>query len=148
MSEDIIKNKKAWLRRYLNNRSKIDRLKTKVSLLNQKLSSPRSPNMSGMPRGSTPITEADLIADKIDLESRIQRLEKIGKEYRREIINVIDDMSDYKYSAILEAWFINGDNPDTIAENEGYTVRHIFRLYAEAVERIDIPGLNAENDNG
>lgn len=146
MSEDITKNKKAWLRRYLNNRSNVDRLKTKLSLLNQKLSSPRSPNMSGMPRGGKPITEADLIVDKIELENRIQRLEYRGREYRREIINVIDDMNDYKYAGILEAWFINGDSPETIAENEGYTVRHIFHLYADAIERIDIPGLNAADN--
>lgn len=148
MSEDIIANKKAWMRRYLNTRSKVDRLKTKLSILNQKLSSPRSPNMSGMPRGGKPITEADLIADKIDLESRIQRLENKGKEYHREIITVIDNMSDNKRANILEAWFINGDNPETIAENEGYTVRHIFRLYAEAMEMIDIPGLSVESHIG
>lgn len=148
MSEEITKNKKAWLRRYLNNRLNVDRLKTKLSLLNQKLFSSRSPNMSGMPRGSNPITEADLIADKIELENRIQRLEDRGKEYRREIITVIDDMTDYKYSDILESWFINGDSPETIAENEGYTVRHIFRLYAEAVEQINIPDLNSEDNTG
>ena len=145
MSEDIIANKKAWMRRYLNTRSKVDRLKTKLSILNQKLSSPLSPHMSGMPRGSNPTSETDLIADKLDLEYRIERLENKGREYRQEIITVIDNMSDCKYSGILEAWFINGDSPETIAENEGYTVRHIFRLYAEAVERLDVPALNIED---
>lgn len=140
MSEDITKNKKVWLQRYVNNRAKVDRLKNKLSTINQKLLFPRSPNMSGMPRGGTPITEVDLIADKIELEKRIQRLEDRGKEYRREIITVIDNMSNCKHVAVLEALFINGDSLEAIAENEGYTVRHIFRLYAEAIARIDIPG--------
>ena len=62
-----IESKKRFLKRYRKNYNCIVRLEEKLALLDVKLNSVRSPNLSGMPRGGVPVTAADLVADKIDL---------------------------------------------------------------------------------
>ena len=126
-------NKKRSLRRYQKNKSCITRLEEKLYDLELRLSSPRSPNMSGMPRGGTPVTTSDLIADKMELEERISRLKEKGKILKRDILAEIDTLEDSRYCEILEAYFIDGYTLSEIAEDNGYTDRHIYRLYSEAI---------------
>ena len=126
-------NKKRYLRRYKNNLSCIARLEEKLKLLENRLSSPGSPKLSGMPRGGTPITMADLTADKIELEQRIARLKEKSKILKREILEEIDSLEDPRYCEVLEAYFIDGYTLEQIAEKECYTDRHVFRLYSEAI---------------
>ena len=126
-------DKKRYLRRYRKNLSCIARLEEKLNLLEVRLSSPRSPNLSGMPRGGTPVTTSDLIADKIELEERIARLREKSKILKREILEEIDSLEDPRYCEVLEAYFIDGYTLEQIAEKECYTDRHVFRLYSEAI---------------
>ena len=127
------RHKKKSLRRYLNVKSCIARLEIKRDDLELRLSSPRSPNLSGMPRGGTPVTTLDLIADKSELEERISRLKEKSKILKRDILAEIDTLEDSRYCEILEAYFIDGYTLSEIAEENGYTDRHIFRLYSEAI---------------
>lgn len=127
------KEKKKYLRRYRKNIACIARLEKKLKLLDDRLSSPRSPNLSGMPRGSTPVTTSELIADKIELEERISRLKEKGKVFKNEILAEIDSLDDARYCEVLEAYFIDGYSLEKIAEKECYTDRHIYRLYSEAI---------------
>ena len=126
-------DKKRFLRRYRKNLSCIVRLEKKLSLLETRLSSPGSPNLSGMPRGGTPVTLSDLVADKTELEERIARLKEKGKILKREILEEIDSLEDPRYCEVLEAYFIDGYTLEQIAEKECYTDRHVFRLYSEAI---------------
>jgi DNA-directed RNA polymerase specialized sigma subunit len=89
--------------------------------------------MSGMPRGGTPITTADLIADKCELESRIAKLKSKAARIRSEIIDEIDLLDDPRYADILEAYFLDGLTMEEVAARYSYTTRHAYRLYSEAV---------------
>ena len=133
-----LENKKRFLKRYRKNYNCIVRLEGKLSLLDAKLNSVRSPNLSGMPRGGIPITDADLIADKIDLENRIKRLKEKGKKLKGEILEEIDSLDDPRYVAILEGFFIDCLSMEDIADNEGYTVRHVYTLYHDAVRTLTL----------
>ena len=86
-----------------------------------------------MPRGGTPVTIEELLSDKIDLEERIKRLRVKSKNLKNEILEEIDSLEDPRYCEVLEAFFIDCLSLDDIAENEGYTIRHTYRLYSEAV---------------
>ena len=68
------KNKKVWLNRYANQVRGIERLENKRDTLEERITSVRSPTLSGLPRGGEPITIEDLIADKVEIEERILRL--------------------------------------------------------------------------
>lgn len=128
-----IEHKKRSLKRYKKNLACIDRLEGKLALLDERIKSVKTPSLSGMPRGGTPITAADLIADKMELEERIERLKRKKSDLKRQILEEIDTLEDPRYCEILEAFFIDCLSLDEIADNEGYTIRHVYRLYSEAI---------------
>ena len=128
-----IENKKKSLKRYRKNCACVHRLEKKLALLDDRIISIKSPNFSGMPRGGQPVTLADLISDKDELEKRIERLKNKGRQIKSEILEEIDTLEDSRYCEILEAYFIDGLSMEDIAENEGYSVRQIYKLYSEAI---------------
>lgn len=128
-----IERKKRSLKRYKKNIACINRLEDKLKVLDARITSVKSPNYSGMPRGGTPITSEDLLSDKVELEERIWRLKAKSKCLKSEILEEIDSVEDARYCDVLEAFFIDCIPLEEIAANEGYTVRHIYRLYSEAV---------------
>ena len=131
-----LNRKKRFLKRYRKNRVLISRLKNKVSSLDERIRGMRSPVLSDMPRGGTPVTKEDLIAEKMEIEERIERLESKGKIFKREILEKIDELDDIRYVEILEAFFIECLSFEDIADNEGYGLRHVMRLYTEALNKI------------
>ena len=133
-----IASKKRFLKRYRKNLNCIVRLEDKLALLDVKLNSVRSPNLSGMPRGGVPVTAADMVADKIDLENRIERLKEKGKRLKLEILEEIDSLDEPRDVAVLEGFFIDCLSMEAIAENEGYTVRHVYSLYHDAVRALTL----------
>lgn len=128
-----IANKKNSLKRYKKNLKCIKRLKEKLRSLDDRLTSIKSPNFSGMPRGSVPVTIDELMSDKIELEQRISRLKIKGEKIKRDILEEIDSIDDPRYCSILESFFIDCLTMEEIADIEGYTERHIYRLYNEAI---------------
>lgn len=138
--EQEVSKKKKFLKRYRKNKSCIDRLEDKLTTLNNRIESVRSPSLSGMPRGGTPVTVDDLIADKIDLEKRIKRLKSKSRNLKEEIIDEIDTLDDPRYCEVLEAYFIDCLTIEEIADKEGYTERHMYRLYNEAVTALTVVG--------
>lgn len=128
-----VERKKRSLKRYKKTLACIDRLEVKLDLVNQKLTSIKSPNLSGMPRGGTPVTSADLIADKLELEERIERLKARGVRQRHEILEEIDSLEDPKHAEVLELFFINCLTLEEIADKLRYSDRHVYRIYSEGV---------------
>ena len=131
-----IKNKKRSLKRYRNNLACIGRLEAKLLLLDERIKSLRSPSYSDMPRGGTPITNEELISDKIDLENRIKRLKNKNIKIKNRILEEIDSLEDYRYCEVLEAYFIDCKSIADIAEEMGYTDRYIYDLYKEAIREL------------
>lgn len=128
-----VEDKKRSLRRYRSNMKMIRRLEGKLASLDDRIKSVRSPRYTDTPRGGTPVTMEDLIADKTELEERIQRLKVKGRRFRSEILNEIDTLEDPRYADILESYFIDCLSLEDIAEEKAYTTRHVYRLYSEGV---------------
>ena len=112
-----IESKKRSLKRYKKNKALVGRLEEKLAILEDRLTSVRSPKYSDMPRGGTPITVEDLILDKAELEERIERLRAKGKGLRSEILAEIDTLEDTRYAEVLESFFIDGYTLKEIADN-------------------------------
>lgn len=138
-----IESKKRYLKRYRKNRALIRRLKNKIINLDDRIKSIRSPGFSDMPRGGTPITKEDLTAEKVDIERRIERLELKGGNIKNDIIDIIDELEDPRYAEVLESFLIDCKDFGDIAEDNGYSVRHVERLYGEAIKAI--VGIMSEN---
>ena len=129
-----IKKKKRSLKRYRVNRACIGRLEEKLTLLDERIKSVKSPNYSGMPRGGTPVTVEELLSDKIDLEKRIKRLKDKSKIVKDQILEEIDSLEDPRYCEVLESYLIDCKNMSEISEDMGYTDRYIYDLYRNAIE--------------
>lgn len=131
-------NKKRYLRRYRKNQAKLERLEEKLVNLDSRIYSLRSPTISDMPKGGQGITSEDLMAEKLELQDRINRVSRQGKRIRSEILDKIDQLDDTRHAEILEAYFIDRQDFSSIAEELGYTIRHVIRLYSEGIRLIDI----------
>ncbi len=132
-SEEIKRRKKRYLKRYRKNQACISRLENKLVKINERLYSVKTSNLSGMPRGSVPVTTDDLIADKEDLEERIKRLKAKSRGLKKSVYEEIDNLEDPRFCEVLEAYFIDGLSIEKIAEKIGYTERHVYTLYSEAI---------------
>ena len=138
---DIIQEtevKKRYLRQYRKNRALVNRLKSKIKNLDERMTSLRSPTLSDMPRGGTPITKEDMIAEKDELIDRLSRLEDKGRKIKAELLDKIDDLDDPRYAEVLESYFIDCKTLEDIADENNYTMRHIVRLYSSAIKSIDL----------
>lgn len=140
------KNKKAWLNRYANQVRGIERLENKREILEERITSVRSPTLSGLPRGGTPITIEDLIADKLEIEDRILRLKDKARRVRREILDAIDDIEEVNLCEVMEGRYILLQSPKDLAESMGFNTRHIWRILSQGVEAIQIPSLEESDE--
>lgn len=127
------KHKKRSLKRYRKNIECIARLEKKLKLLDDRITSIKSPNFSGMPRGGIPVSIDDLISDKIDLEDRIKRLKAKSRDLKKAVWEEIDSLEDPRYCEVLESRFIDGLSFGDIADQLGYTERRVIALYSEAI---------------
>lgn len=132
------KNKRRYLKRYRKSIAKIDRLKDRLFEIDEKINKIKSPNFSGMPKGGTPPTLAEMISDKIELEERIKRQEQKSEQIRREILFIIDDLEDELQSEVLEYFFIKLNDLSDIAEKLGYSERYIASVYSAGVQAVQI----------
>lgn len=138
IDDKITEHKKAYLRRYKKNIELINRLNEKLEMLNDRMITVKSPNYSGMPRGGTPVTQEDLISEIVELEDRIRRLKDKSRKLKVEILSKIDEIEDSRYAEVLESYFIDCKDFGLIADETGYTIRHIIRLYTEAINTMSI----------
>lgn len=138
INDDEYEKKKKYLKRYRKNQELIKRLNDKVRSYDDRLVGLRSPTISDMPRGSTPIDKADIISDKRETEERIKRLKDKGSVYRREILDCIDTLDDVRQAEVLEMFCIDCMSISDIADTMGYTERWIASIYSEAITTIDI----------
>ena len=136
--QEIEKHKKRSLKRYQKNLACISRLEAKLVTLDERITTIKSPSLSGMPRGGVPVTIEDLISDKMDLEDRIRRLKAKSRDLKKSVCEEIDSLEDPRYCEVLEAHFIEGLSFEEIAEETGYTERHVYTLYAEAIRVLSL----------
>lgn len=130
--------KKRYLKRYKRNLALINRLENKLVDLNERLYKIKSTNYSSMPKGSKPVEVSDLISDKDELVARITRLKQKGKKLKAETLDIIDELEDIRYAEIFESFFIDCKSFEEIAEDMGYSTRHIERMYKEALDKVVI----------
>lgn len=134
----LIRKKKRYLKRYRKNVSCIERLERKLFVLTQRMESTRSPTFSDEPKGGNAVTMSDLMCDKVELEERIAMLKEKTRTLKKEILSEIDKLEDYRYCEVLEAHFIDGLTFSDIADMTGYTERHIYSLYKEAIRLLSL----------
>lgn len=129
---------KRYLRRYKKTKLIIDHYEEKLAKLDDRLYHIKSPNMSGEVRGGTPISQTELISDKMELLNSINKLVERAREYKSDIRKCLDQLDDVKEIQVLELFFIDCKDFEDIADETGYSLRHVIRLYCKAISKIDV----------
>lgn len=127
---------KRYLKRYKKNREMIGWLIRRKDKLADQIEGLKSPVISDMPRGGDRKSKEDLIAEKIDIERRIQRLEAKGGRLRSETLDAIDDLDNYHQAEVLERYLVGCEEFCEIADRMNFSERHVVRLYTEGVGKI------------
>ena len=127
---------KFYLKRYKKNREMIKWLRKRLVSLSSRIEGLKSPGISDMPRGGEHKSKEDLIAEKVDIERRIGRLEAKGKQLRTETLDLIDNLDNFHEAEVLERYLIDCEDFDVIADDMKFSERHVVRLYTSAVGKI------------
>lgn len=135
---ELIKRKKQWLRRYRKNEAKIERLEEKINFIDARMEGVKGIRMSSEPKGSSHVSQAELLSDKMDIEERIKRLKIKSRQLKNEICNAIDTLENDKHVEVLESYFIDGLSFEEIAVKINRTTRRAIWLYSDAIEAINI----------
>ena len=90
--------------------------------------------ISDMPRGGQPVTIDSLVAQKIELQDKINA--KCAR--RNKILNQIESMPDDRDRRILKLEFIDDLTHEQVAERINYSVAQTRRYYEAALERFEI----------
>lgn len=134
-----LERRKRYLKRYKKNVALIERLENKLLNLDDRIYNLKSPTFSDMPKGGgSSATMAELLTDKIELEKRINKLVEKGRILKVEILEKIDELDNPLLAEILESFFIDCKTIPDIAEDLGYSERHIARLYSEGIIKLDM----------
>lgn len=131
--DELIKDKKRFLKRYLKSKKRIERLENKLAEIDERLYTISGKIITDMPSGGTPLTLDDLLIQKEETAERINRFVLESRTIRCEICDELDTLDDSKHAEILELFFITGESFQGIAEQTNYTERHVIRLYSDAI---------------
>lgn len=132
---DTDSTKKA-LKRYKKNKNMIQWLYERRSRLVARIESLKSPGISDMPKGGDHRSKEDLIAEKVDIERRISKLEAKGSRLRTETLDLIDSLDNFHEAEVLERYLIDCEEFAEIAAAMRFSERHVVRLYTSAVGKI------------
>ena len=81
----------------------------------------------------------DVIAKIIDMQAEINADIDHLVDLKREIMQVVKAVQNPEHQTLLELRYLCFKSWESVAEELGYNVRHIYRLHDEAVEQIRIP---------
>lgn len=97
-----------------------------------------SGKITGMPRGGKQVTREDMANEKADILKRIERLELVKKQKREIVQAYIDTVYSPRHNKVLTMYYVKVLPIWKIAELEGYSQRHTFRLYEQGLDMVDI----------
>ena len=81
----------------------------------------------------------DVISKIIDMQAEINNDIDHLVNLKQEIMQVIKGVQNPEHQILLEQRYLCFKSWESVAEELGYNVRHVYRLHDEAVEQIMIP---------
>ncbi|WP_261809542.1 hypothetical protein [Levilactobacillus humaensis] len=137
MCENQFEKNKTFLRRYRPYQRQIKRLEAKLYLIDDRIESTHSPAITGMPSGGQRRELADDLIRREEIEERINRIIHESRPIKAEILEAIDHMDNSLEANVLEQYFIEDVQLDKIADQIGYSIRQVKRLYGDAVNKVN-----------
>lgn len=116
----------------------IRHLEWKLEEKESSLTGVKSGKLTGMPRGGAPITIADALADKVDLERRIEKMKIVAVQKKEIVQSYIDTVMSPRHNDFLTMYYIKCMSVEEIADSMPCSVRHAWRLYREGLRMVDL----------
>ncbi|WP_225439396.1 sigma factor-like helix-turn-helix DNA-binding protein [Ligilactobacillus agilis] len=116
---------------------KIERLEEKLKVLTDRYEL-KAQTYSDEPKGGRPATLEDMVIQKEKLESRIAVYYSKSRAIRDRFEKAAEKMDNQTEAKILDYYFFEGMTLEQIADELGYTVRHVSRLYHHGLSVIDL----------
>ena len=113
-------------------------LRDRIDDLEDQLTGIRAQKITDMPRGGQPITMESLVAEKIELQERINA----KNSRRRAILESIETMRSERDRRVLKLHFVDGMTHEQVAERINYSVTQTRRYYETALEHFDMLNIN------
>lgn len=127
---------------YLQQAYRIDqRINSKIEQVAslRELSQKATATLTDMPKGSQNIhSKENIITKMLDLENDINADINKLVDLKREIVGVINNVSEPELQTILEQRYLCFKGWEQIAVDMGYSLQHIFRLHAAALKKIKV----------
>lgn len=140
MNDQERNEKIAYLKSYKWLHDEIADDEERLARLDARLYSPPIKHITDMPRGGQPVTMEALVAEKIELQDRIN-----AKCSQRNLIKrAIEAMPQPRDRRILKLIYIDGLSQEATAERISYSVTQTRRYIDEAIERFDIMETNGQ----
>lgn len=130
--------KKRYLSRYKNIMARVARLEDNLFEIDNRLTAVQGQIISDMPKGGQPAGLDDLLIQKEELQERINRLVTKAHKERRNICLVLDKLDDPIQADIMERYFIGGLILEDIAEEMGYSLSGIKKIYHAGMRNVQI----------
>lgn len=106
----------------------------RLARLDARLYTPGAVKISDMPRGGQAVTMESLVAEKLELQERIN----VKNARRRAILQSIESMRSERDRRILKLRFVDGMTHEEVAERINYSVMQTRRYYEAALTRFDM----------
>lgn len=103
----------------------------RLARLDARLYSPGAVKISDMPKGGQTVTLDSLVAEKLEIQDRIN----VKCAELKEISNAIERMTNPRDRLILKYRFMDGLTHDEVAERINYSNMQTRRFYEAALER-------------
>lgn len=126
---------KEYLMRYQAAKKQVFYIQERIENLRAELL-PGGINYDGMPKGGDPKTAADIIAQIDEYERRLNAQCLQALKLMVEITGVIARVSSLNCRDVLLERYISGKSWNRIADDEGYSWRHIMRLHEQGLAEV------------
>lgn len=138
LSDEVFEEHKKFFRQYRHYHRHIERLENRLYDLDRKLETIHAVKLTGLPKGGLPRDLSDSLQQREELEQRINKLVVESKPIKDKILDVIDHLEDDVEGQVLEMYFIEDIQLDSVAKQLHYSIRQIKRLYGNGVRNATI----------
>lgn len=129
MKNGINENKKQYMSKYKKLLLVEARLRNKKNSLDQRIKT-----------HNTTDTITELEEDKLELDNRIKRIQIRALKYKKDVLSIINQITDTKLNEVLKHRYIDCMEIVEISRIMKYSTRHTIRLLSNAIDKLEILG--------
>lgn len=114
----------------------VNHLEKKLQVVDEQMYKVKGDSISGMPKSGQPFGIDAVIAEKDELERRINKFLEQARRQRKEVQNLIDTVISPKHNDFLTMYFIHLMSVEEISSKLKYNGRHAWRVFRESITMV------------